>query len=588
MKHFTKAVGSLLCVVALTLTCFGGCVNQNSPGNSSSGTSKTESTTSTPSGNTSSVSAPGDPSESSSSISVPSNPFDSGSSESSSGGKVPGNSSGAADQEDDFGSFIDSRILQFDNTKVTNADFGGTSFLYSGYHFHPDDITKSFTEQELQWEIDKVLSMGISMVRANFYISWVWDYTNNRYDYNTEDMEGFYRFAEILKKNNIKLALVINEHINNSFDGRQGPFVILAGGQDPDKCAEEAGKFAADFVQEVIINRKFDNIEYFEMFTEPGNEVYGLGNEAMKNRFDRHLKVFKAIHEELTARGLRKKIKIMGPNISMTHVVEPYITYSLSWLRWTVEYADEYVDVYSIHTYSRVTVTDDDYEHWLTFLDLVSEVIKPTGKRLCVDEFGYDDPRYDIDDLYNGPFYDPLASVHYATAYIAFMNNGLVSNATIWSLADEKWPRTIRNGAEFKEGVQMTGVAIPNIRNSIKLKPAYYLLSALGRAIQRGCQTYAGESIESGAYGTLVKNPDGSQSLVVVNIGLTSMECTYQFSKSLNGATLYKYVFDQSVTASKYDKPLAVKKTFQSVKTEFTDTLKAYTVAIYTTKKLYP
>jgi hypothetical protein len=478
--------------------------------------------------------------------------------------------------------------LQFDNTKVTNADFGGISFLYSGYHFHPDDITESYTEQELQWEIDKVLSMGISMVRANFYISWVWDYTNNRYDYNTEDMEGFYRFAEILKKNNIKLALVINEHINTSFDGRQGPFVILAGGKDPDKCAEEAGKFAADFVQEVIINRKFDNIEYFEMFTEPGNDVYGLGNEAMKNSFDRHLKVYKAIHEELTARGLRKKIKIMGPNISMTHVVEPYITYSLSWLRWTVEYADEYVDVYSIHTYSRVTVTDDDYEHWLTFLDLVSEVIKPTGKRLCVDEFGYDDPRYDIDDLYNGPFYDPLASLHYATAYIAFMNNGLVSNATIWSLADEKWPRTIRSSAQFKEGVQMTGVAIPNIRNSIKLKPAYYLLSALGRAIQRGCQTYAGESIESGAYGTLVKNPDGSQSLVVVNLGLTSIECTYQFSKSLNGATLYKYVFDQSVTASKYDKPLAVKKTFQSVKTEFTDTLKAYTVAIYTTKKLYP
>ena len=136
----------------------------------------------------------------------------------------------------------------------------------------------------------------------------------------------------------------------------------------------------------------------------------------------------------------------------MTHVVEPYITYSLSWLRWTVEYADEYVDVYSIHTYSRVTVTDDDYEHWLTFLDLVSEVIKPTGKRLCVDEFGYDDPRYDIDDLYNGPFYDPLASVHYATAYIAFMNNGLVSNATIWSLADEKWPRTIRSSDQFKEG----------------------------------------------------------------------------------------------------------------------------------------
>ena len=81
-----------------------------------------------------------------------------------------------------------------------NADFGGISFLYSGYHFHPDDITESYTEQELQWEIDKVLSMGISMVRANFYIPWVWDYTNNRYDYNTEDMEGFYRFAEILKR----------------------------------------------------------------------------------------------------------------------------------------------------------------------------------------------------------------------------------------------------------------------------------------------------------------------------------------------------------------------------------------------------
>ena len=117
MKHFTKAVGSLLCVVALTLTCFGGCVNQNSPGNSSSGTSKTESTTFDHSGNTSSVSEnTSSVSENTSSVSDPGNSNAGTSSTKTASTKPSGASSGAPNQEDDFDPLLIPRILQFDNT----------------------------------------------------------------------------------------------------------------------------------------------------------------------------------------------------------------------------------------------------------------------------------------------------------------------------------------------------------------------------------------------------------------------------------------------------------------------------------------
>lgn len=569
MKPVKKVV-MLLLIVSLMLSSFTGCNKSGGGKNNTSGNqSKTNSTPNDESSNTNNNTDNTDNIDSSDDL------FD----------DISDDLSGDISDLSGLDDFVDTRTLFFDNANATNANFGGLSALYSGYNFHSDNNWDPYTDEELKWETDKVLNTGMSMVRANFYVSWVWDYKNNRYDYDTKDMEAFYRYANLMKANNIKLALVINDYQNTSFDGRKTPFVIISGGQDPDKCAEELGKFAADFVQEVVINRGFDNIEFFEVFTEPGNDVFGRGEEACKAEFDKQLKVFKAIHNTLTERGLRNRIKVIGPNVAVHHMAEPYITYASDWLKWTVQYANECLDLYSIHTYSRVTVSDDDYELWMDFLKMAKEIIEPTGKRLCIDEFGYADPRFDIKDYYNGPKYDPLSSMHLATAYIAFMNTGFVSDATIWSLADEKWPYTIKNSTEFMDGIQMTGFAIPNIRNSVRLKPAYYLLSVMGKTIKRGCKTFAGQSIESGVYGSFIENPDGSQSLVVINIGLTNTECTFEFAKSLGGAKLYKYVFNQEVKASKYDTPIETNQTFNFVQKGFKDTIESYSVVVYTTVK---
>lgn len=489
------------------------------------------------------------------------------------------------DLDFDFDSFVDTRTLTFDNTQITNKYFGGISAVYSGFNFHSDSYWEPYTDEELDWEIDKILKTGVSLVRVLFPASWAWDYENNCYDYDSEDMKAFYKYAKILKDNDIKIAVNINDYLYDSIDGRKTPFVIIAGGNsDVDKCAAELGKFAADFINEVKIKRGFDNIEIIEMFTEPGSAVFDQGDGASRELFETNLKAYKAIHETLVERGLRDKIKIMGPNVSIHHLVEPYMTYYLNWLKWSVAEADKYIDIYSMHTYSRVTFTDDDYGFWTEFVETVSKLIKPTGKRLFIDEFGYS-PSDNTSIGYDGSKYEALTGIHLASAYIAFMNSGIVEGATLWSLADEKWPNIIKDSAEFVEGIQLAGYAVPNIRNSIRLKPTYYLLQILGNTIKEGCKTIAGESVESGVYGTLVQNADGSQSLVVVNIGLTNVECTFDFVKSLGGATLYKYVFNQDVKASKYDDPLEVKDTLKSVTTKIEDNLEAYSVTVYTTAK---
>jgi hypothetical protein len=466
------------------------------------------------------------------------------------------------------------------NSSPVVTDSVGTSGIYFAFTFLPDKtLTEQVTDEELEWEVKMLKNMNVSMVRTFFYPDWAWDAENGKWDWNSEYMTAFYRYCKVMKDNGIDILGCssgpgdIQNAISNS--GLQNPIPVITGSTDFQTNANQYGEWLADFVKETVVKRGYNNIKYFLLSTEPNNrpELW-LSFEA----FETFLHTAKAVHEGLVNNNLRDKIQLLGPGITTAASAAQQESLK-SWTEWTIEYADQYLDIYAIHRYVHLTSsTENSYPARYDWVKSVVQMIKSTGKPLWIDETN--SYIYEL-GLNEKSMNDPLIAMQVALNQVASMNGGASANI-FWSLFSQKFTGNLRNTGDRVLGVQMTGM-VPYFRFSRIPTPSYYVMGMMGRAFKKDASIYEGVSDDAGIYTTMSKNGDGSYGVMVVNTLMEPVEIDISFEKAIDKASFKRYMFSPLTHVSNSSAtPIAFDKTITNAKNGFKDVIAPYAVVVYT------
>lgn len=481
------------------------------------------------------------------------------------------------DLDDDFFDFsiTNEATVNLKNNNPIKSNYAGLSGLLHCYWFMPDNtLEDSYTEEELNISIKRLLQMGTSVIRTFYAPGWSWDKDKADWDWDSEYMKGFYKFCDLLKKNNIDIIVNPIEGLTNSASsniGETNPFPILAGG-DEEKCYDYYGQWCVDFVKEVIVKRGYSNIKYFMQATEPNNSDPSI------NKFNNWLKQVRKCDEALKKAGLRDKLKFVGPNSSVGYDTNNLTGFQ--WLEWAVKYGNDVIDIYSNHTYVFSAAMADDYESfWREFSEKCEKIVAPTGKPFWHDE-------YNVVKVgsYRETAKNPLQATQVALAQVAMMNAG-VDSSVVWQLADIKWPNTTTTAPpSWEEGIHVIGLDTSILQSTIP-RNAYYVYCMLGTAIKAGDKIYKGVSETDGVYSVMTEHKDGKRSIIVINLSWNDCDVTLNFDKSIGGKTFERRIYNPNTfKATTKATPIGVDGTLKNIKSTLKDKVGSYSVVVYNEK----
>lgn len=231
--------------------------------------------------------------------------------------------------------------LRINNVKPVQEDFWGNGAIYHGYAGMPDDAGRVYTEEQCIIEAERAAKMKLKIART-MYKWWAWDEKTNTWDWDNEIMTNFYKWLQRMKDGGITVALnswCCPGDIDSSSWNGKSPFTVEG---DWEQSKKNYGDWISETVKQLIIKRGFTNIKIFVMFTEPQHGSGTLLPDGTKT-YDCWFEAVQAAHNALVRDGLRDKIKLMGPNEGSTVTSEM--------LHWAAEHANEYLDIYSSHTY---------------------------------------------------------------------------------------------------------------------------------------------------------------------------------------------------------------------------------------------
>ena len=96
-----------------------------------------------------------------------------------------------------------------------------------------------------------------------------------------------------------------------------------------------------------------------------------------------------------------------------------------------------------------------------------------------------------------------------------------------------------------------------------------------------------GKEALDGVYAAMIKGPDGSYNIMVINTNLDAANVTLQFETLLGDATLYRHVYDpNNVFATDDTKLTAPDKKIIHTNKVLKDQIIPYGIAFYTTRRV--
>ena len=182
---------------------------------------------------------------------------------------------------------------------------------------------------------EKVRTLQPDLVRI-FY--------NDRWDGNADggfpDWET--NFASFVKV--VELAQQIGATVDISFQN-----LSVVRDKPPDVTEAAMAKFA-DVLRYLVRERGFTNIRWAEVGNEPnGGAAPNLPTTAGGFPFDQLEKLYRQLHAQLVARGLRQQIQLMGPGLIENAGVPSRDHYA--WLQKTASEMGDIIDGYAEHVY---------------------------------------------------------------------------------------------------------------------------------------------------------------------------------------------------------------------------------------------
>lgn len=511
-----------------------------------------------------------------------------------------------AGAEDDFDDpeeeeAIFSNIMLHNKTAV-QQNFLGFNAIYHAYAYRKDQYGRTFNEKMAAEETARAARSGIHIVRTYYDMDMAWDSKTQSFDFESEKMQGFYRFCLEMKKYNISVLVNhwyisqiahwvyvhgqpdINGMPNVDSNGKTKchPAVYVEGDQQAtyDKFAE--------FMVETVKALKMhgcSNANYISALTEPGiywdddwGDIYKEGKEYAVKISNQTAEINNILNRHLRQAGLRSSVIIQGPNISGTavekHLTVPYMQNYLKKLEPGT------VDLISAHRYHGNEMIADNYELWDEWLNENESGF--SLKNFIYDEYNSDPSGGNLVKNRNNAF----NGIQIALGNIAMLNHG-VQGSFLWSLFDQQWPDSQSTNYEFDDGVHLTGTA-PTLLSSSIVYPSYYSFALTANLVgQLGSSVYAGDDKNTdGVYAAMTVGKDGSVNILVVNTNTDQAYLTLDFEKTIGGKTMYRHVYKAAeIVPSANTELLPPDLRITNVKQKLKDAVPPYSVVVYTTQQ---
>lgn len=485
--------------------------------------------------------------------------------------------------------------LKIDNTNPVNSNFLGLGGVYFGTAFLNDTLgADPYSDEQVAKEIENVKKSHAKIVRTYFVEDLPYNKDTHSFDWNSENIAGFFKFLDAMQEAGIDVALnlgyslpslntttferpltAVFKEMAQYYDGISNP--------TNDDCIPYYAQLYSELVTE-IVERGYTCVKYGILFTEPDRP-----ND--KETFDYWHRASRALHNALVEAGVRDTVDLIGPNT--------VVTCETKWVEWAVQEANDIIDIYSCHIYARNPSWDDcatTYAQQYNWCINLAEAVKETGKPFFIDETGvtHNDEewktglsksQYSDNDYNNQSINNPWSGMCDAANFIAILNSG-ASGMVYWSLVSEKYVnRTNTSDYNMTEGVQCVGL-LPYLHSSGTPYYRYYAYQMIAESINHpDTKVYAVEPTND-LYATMTESANGCNSIIIVNNGLFDATLEIELAKSLGGKKVYKYVYDpntieptnqvQSIMASGY---------YENVTDTITDVIPPDHVVVYTTMK---
>lgn len=499
-----------------------------------------------------------------------------------------------ADEENDNPFLTTANLNIYNKTPVQN-DFGGFGGVYHAFPYRSDNFGRQYTEEMAEFEIQRAIRSGISSARTFYEMNSAWDSKTKSWNWESDDMQALYKFCLGLKKGGVEVLInhwYHNQYLFTSYHwsdesadgdstpGRTHPGITVEGDQ-----AATLSNFA-DFMAETVRQLRAHgctNATTISIATEPGawwSDKWGNSSEmpAYQEKCAKsQAEAINTVSQRLKEDGIRNLVKIQGPNVSGDENAGPY-------LKAFLKYVDsDACDLISAHKYYGNDLTADNYDLWKMGAEVYCE--QTTPQKFVWDEYNCSPAAAESiasrHSAYNG--------MQLALAQVCFLNYGMKSSY-IWSLLDQQWPNNYTTSNDsFKDGVQMCGLA-PTLLESSIVFPPYYSFSLVANALgDVGSKVYRGDDdTAEGVYAAMTENQQGEVSIMAVSTNIEDTQLTLHFEKSLNGATLYRHVYNPNkITCTTGGELINPDLKITDTNTVLEDVIEPYCVVVYTTKKLW-
>lgn len=466
------------------------------------------------------------------------------------------------------------RLFVYNDSILTN-DFLGVNAVYHGFAYIEEPGTKPMTEQDRQLEFSRVKEMDLKIARTWYRPDWACgNNLYNDFDWESKRMKSFYLWLDKMKELNVDVALQAGwwftrdtYHNSQVADEKVKPDPV----KDPVRFAE----WVDESLYQLIKVRRYDNIKYLMLFTEPLNYKSGITPEGT-TALAYYDKVCTEIHSQLTKSNLRSTVKLVGPNSGSTDTA--------AFVGWSINHLNDVIDIYSWHSYNGKQSNTNpplEYDGWKQIADVGKVKIQKTGKPFWIDEYGASKPTEQV--RFKADYGNYLAQ-----CVAAFVDAG-AQTSLLWILFDQKYPSSkTTNKDSFYNGVHRWGLTKSpqdSVPNYTEPYPAWYAFSMMSKYLGGRSGTITFKSRSSDSLFVVATQQGGKEtSVMVVNASHQPRNFSVNLSTQLN-ATLNRCLYDPAkiqVASTKHLLPFD--KKFKKVKTGFEDDLPSRGVAIYTTR----
>ena len=299
------------------------------------------------------------------------------------------------------------------STPIYNNFQGISSTVYHGTVFFEDSHGRTYNDSQAQTEIERLVDSGITNVRTRFASQWMEAANNAGWNWETDKMQKFYKWAKMIQDNGISITLNIGWHLvdftefyDYHFNGDSAPASSGSNGHSsikevnylhgyldngttvvPNMYGEDAkasdltnkGKALglnltdseysyfsvaaaryAEWGKQALLQLKahgINNVEYIMPFTETGYYTKeGTSELDPTYCYDEWIFMTMALQDALVEEGIRSNYKLIGPsqalnNNSMEREVQ-FVEYIYEKIGTSEDYANM-IDINAMHTYPK-------------------------------------------------------------------------------------------------------------------------------------------------------------------------------------------------------------------------------------------